>query len=133
VAPRDGTGIDLGSAQAMVDAIWSDLDLRYPPAVERLPRNATTTLASATRLALFFPNRTPAWCLLHEIAHAMSSTDDGRSDGHGPVFMGLYVKLLVRYLRFDEASLLASLREARISIARDARPVFLDPVFSLNF
>jgi hypothetical protein len=31
-----------------------------------------------------------SWCLLHEIAHAMSSTYDGLSDGHGPVFVGLY-------------------------------------------
>ena len=127
MAPRDGTGIAFASAQAMVNAIWSDLDLLYPPAVERLPRHATATLASATRLSLFLPDRTPAWCLLHEVAHAMSSTDDGGSDGHGPIFMGLYVRLLVRYLRLDEESLVASLREARISIARDARPVFLDP------
>jgi hypothetical protein len=127
VAPRDRTTIAFATAQAMVDAIWSDMDLRYPPAVERLPRHATATLASADRLSLCLPARTPAWCLLHEIAHAMSTTDDGRSDGHGPVFMGLYVRLLVRYLRLDEAWLLASLRDAAISIERDARPVFLDP------
>jgi hypothetical protein len=111
----------------MVDAIWSDTDPRYPPAVERLSRRATTTVASANRLAICLPDRTPAWCLLREIAHALSMTHDGRSDGHGPVFMGLYVRLLVRYLRLDEPSLLASLRDAGISIAREARPVFLDP------
>jgi hypothetical protein len=111
----------------MVDAIWSEMDLRYPPAVERLPRHATATLASADRLSLCLPAQTPSWCLLHEIAHAMSTTDDGCSDGHGPVFMGLYVRLLVRYLRLDEAWLLASLRDSAIAIERDARPVFLDP------
>jgi hypothetical protein len=111
----------------MVNAIWSDMDLRYPPAVARLSRRATTTVDSATRLSLWLPDRTPAWCLLHEIAHAMSTTVDGRSDGHGPVFMGLYVRMLVRYLRVDEPFLLASLRDAGIGIARDARPVFLDP------
>jgi hypothetical protein len=111
----------------MVDAIWSDMDLRYPPAVDRLSRRATATIASANRLFLSLPDRTPAWCLLHEIAHTMSTTIDGRSDGHGPVFMGLYVRLLVRYLRLDEACLINSLQEAGISIARDARPVFLDP------
>jgi hypothetical protein len=41
--------------------------------------------------------------------------------------MGLYVQLLVRYLRLDVACLLASLRDAGISIAYDARSVFLDP------
>jgi hypothetical protein len=127
VAPRDRTTIDFAAAQPMVDAIWSDMDLRYPPAVERLSSRATATVATANRLALWLPDRTPARCLPHEIAHAMSTTHDGRSDGHGPVFMGLYVRLLVRYLRLDEACLLASLREARISIAREARPVFVDP------
>jgi hypothetical protein len=127
VAPRDRTTIEFADAQAMVNAIWSDMGLRYPPAVERLPRHATATLASADRLSLCLPARTPAWCLLHEIAHAMSTTDDGRSDGHGSVFMGLYVRLLVRYLRLDETWLLASLRDAGISIERDACPVFLDP------
>jgi hypothetical protein len=112
----------------MVDAIWSDMGLRYPPAVDRLSRRATATIASGNRVSLCLPDQTPAWCLLHEIAHAMSTTVDGRSDGHGPVFMGLYVRLLVRYLRLDEAWLLASLRDAGISIARDARPVFLDSI-----
>jgi hypothetical protein len=127
VAPRDRTTIEFAAAQSMVDAIWSDMDLRYPPAVERLSRRATATIASANRLSLSLPDQIPAWCLLHEIAHAMSTTHDGRSDGHGPVFMGLYVRLLVRYLRLEEACLLASLRESGASIARDARPVFLDP------
>jgi hypothetical protein len=127
VAPRDRTTIPFASCQSMVDAIWADMDLRYPRAVEWLSRRATATVASANRLSLFLPDRIPAWCLLHEIAHAMSMTVDGHSDGHGPVFMGLYVRLLVRYLRLDEGDVLASLRQAGISITRDARPVFLDP------
>jgi hypothetical protein len=127
VAPRDQTTIEFDAAQSMVDAIWSDMELRFPPGVERLSRRATVTVASANRLSLFLPDRTPAWCLLHEIAHAMSTTIDGCSDGHGPVFMGLYVQLLIRYLRRDETLLLASLRDAGISTAHDARPVFLDP------
>lgn len=111
----------------MVSAIWDDMELRYPPAVERLPRQATATLASANRLSIFLPDRTPSWCLLHEIAHAMTTSQDGHSDGHGPVFMGIYVRLLVRYLRLDEAALLGSLRDAGIAVERDARPVFVDP------
>jgi hypothetical protein len=77
VAPRDRTTIEFAAAQSMVDAIWSDMDLRYPPAVEQLSRQATATIASANRLSLSLPDRTPAGCLLHEIAHAMSMTDGG--------------------------------------------------------
>ena len=107
VAPRDPTTIALSGAQAVVDAIWADMDLRYPPAVERLPRHATATLASASRLTIDLSDQTPCWCLLHEIAHAMTATEDGHSDGHGPDFMGVYVRLLVRYLRLNEADLLS--------------------------
>ena len=57
----------------------------------------------------------------------MTATENGHSDGHGPDFMGVYVRLLVRYLRLNEADLLGSLHSAGISVAREARPVFLDP------
>jgi hypothetical protein len=55
----------------------------------------------------------------------MTSMADGQSDGHGPIFMGVYLQLLVRYLRADEAELLQSLAGRGISLIRDARAVFL--------
>jgi hypothetical protein len=110
----------------MVDAIWADMGLRFPPSVERLPAHATATIGAANRLSLRLHETTPSWCLLHELAHAMSTTHDGASDGHGPVFMGIYVRLLVRYLRLDETFLVRSLRAAGIAVDPAARPVFLD-------
>jgi hypothetical protein len=113
-------------AQAVVDAIWSDMGLRYAPAVAPLSPKATATIARADRLSILLTDRTPSWCLLHELAHAMTSHADGRSDGHGPLFMGVYVRLIERYLRLDRQMLIDSLRIAGIEIARDAQPVFLD-------
>lgn len=55
----------------------------------------------------------------------MSTTYDGHSDGHGPAFMGLYVQLLGRYLRLDEAELLRSLAVAGIQVHPHARPAFV--------
>lgn len=127
MAPRDGTLVERGAAQAMMDAIWADLGLRYPPRVERLPAQATATIASANRLCIFLPEQTPSFCVLHELAHAMTSTEDGRSDGHGPVFVGIYLRLLVRYMRLDAAELLESVREAGLRVAPEAQPVFVDP------
>ena len=102
------------------------MGLRYPPQVERLPKQATATMARANRLSLRLREQTPSWCLLHELAHAMSATHDGQSDGHGPIFMGLYVQLLVRYLRLDRAELLQSLQNDGINILAEAAPVFVD-------
>ena len=56
----------------------------------------------------------------------MTSTYDGRSDGHGPTFMGLYAQLLTRYLRVPTDALLASLRAADIAVDMLAEPVFID-------
>ena len=111
--------------QAMVDAIWSEMGLLYPPAVEPLPRQARATVANANRLLIRLPERTPSWCLLHELAHAMTSSADGRSDGHGPAFMGIYVGLLIRYLRLDPIEMTRSIRVAGIAINPNARPTFL--------
>jgi hypothetical protein len=127
VAPCDPTILLFSSAQAVVDAIWSDMGLRYPPAIVPLSRRATATMACANRLSIWLADRTPSWCVLHELAHAMTSDADGRSDGHGPIFMGVYVRLIERYLRLDTRTLIDSLQDAGIEVTRDARPVFIDP------
>jgi hypothetical protein len=126
VAPCDPTNLPFSAAQAVVNAIWWDMGLRYPPAVVPLARQATATIARADRLSILLPCRTPSWCVLHELAHAMTSHADGRSDGHGPLFMGVYVRLIVRYLRLDPDILVNSLQDAGIEIVCDARPVFVD-------
>ena len=125
VAPRDPSFIALPEAQGMVNAIWSEMGLNYPPKVEPLPTHAKATIASASRLSIFLPERTPSWCLLHELAHAMTSTMDGHSDGHGGMFMGVYLQLLGRYLRLDPIELVRSLRSENIRVLLDASPMFL--------
>jgi hypothetical protein len=126
IAPRDLSQVSFPAVQGMVDAIWSELGLRYPPSVEPLPAQARTRLADASRLILRLRPIIPSWCLLHELAHAMTSTHDGQSDGHGPIFVGIYVQLLGRYLRFDETWLLRTLQEAGVVVCPNARPAVLD-------
>ena len=126
VAARDPTLIRFAQAQGMVDAIWTEFGLRFPPKVERLPRQARSTLADATRLSIRLPKSSPSWWLLHELAHAMTSTADGQSDGHGPKFMGLYVKMLARYLRMPVDASLMSLEAADIEVDMRAEPIFID-------
>jgi hypothetical protein len=126
IALRDQTSIAFAQAQAMVDAIWADMGLRFPPKVERLPRQARCTVADATRLSIRLPQSFPCWLLLHELAHAMSSTHDGQSDGHGPVFMGLYAQMLVRYLRVPIDVMAQSLAAGDIEADLTAKPIFTD-------
>jgi hypothetical protein len=126
VARYDPSSIMLAQAQGMVDAIWAEMGLRFPPKVEPLPRQARSTVADANRLTVRLADAFPSWWLLHELAHAMTSTHDGRSDGHGSTFMGLYAQLLTRYLRVPSNALLRSLHAAGIEVDIGAKPVFID-------
>jgi hypothetical protein len=126
VAPRDPSAIAFAEAQGMVDAVWAEMGLRFPPKVERLPRQARATVADATRLSIRLADTSPSWWLLHELAHAMSTTHDGQSDGHGAVFMGLYARLLVRYLRVPINALISSLKADGIAADMHAEPIFVN-------
>jgi hypothetical protein len=102
------------------------MGLRFPPQVTHLPRQARTTVADATRLLIRLIDTTASWCLLHELAHAMSNTHEGDSDGHGPRFMGLYAQMLIRYLRVPPDAVGKSPHDADIEVDMDTTPVFLD-------
>lgn len=127
VAPRDRSRVPFAQLQALVDHVWAAEGLRFPPRVRPLPHQARRTVARATRLAIEAPAELPSWVLLHELAHAMTSTAEGGSDGHGPVFVGIYLRLLSRHGRMPFEELAASLTAAGIPFDPEARPVFLDP------
>ena len=129
VAPHDLSLVPFAQLQALVDHVWQGEGLRFPPRVRALPRQARWTVARATRLAIEAPAALPSWVLLHEIAHALTSTAEGAGDGHGPAFTGMYLRLLSRYARMDAAALAASLRAAGIAFDPDPRAAFLGPAF----
>lgn len=65
--------------------------------------------------------RLPRWArtvaiVLHECAHGLAP------DRHGPLFVGTYVELLVRFAGLSRSHLLATLAQARIDVA----PVVVD-------
>ncbi len=124
VAPLDRSRVPFARLQALVDHVWAAEGLRWPPRVRPLSRRARATVARATRVAIEAPPELPSWVLLHELAHAMTSTPEGETEGHGPLFVGVYVGLLVRHARLDEAMLARTLQEAGIAWTRDARPLF---------
>ena len=126
VAPHDRSIIRFAQAQAMVDAIWRETGLRFPPKIEPLPAQTRSVIGRASRLVIGLGETTPSWCLLHELAHAMSMTAEGDGDGHGPDFIGLYVGLLARYLRMPADELFRSLAAAGIDAAPSAVAAFLD-------
>ncbi len=55
----------------------------------------------------------------------MTTTPEGRSDGHGGELMGIYLQLVARYLRLDPAELARSARNDGIQVTLDTRPAFV--------
>jgi hypothetical protein len=126
VAPLDQSRVSFDRMQALVDYVWTEAGLRWPPRVRR-KRASSRVMATGSRLAIEAPAELPSWVLLHEIAHAMTADHDGAGDGHGPAFMGVYLGLLVRHARLDAGHLSRTLAEAGIAWSPDARPRFIDP------
>jgi hypothetical protein len=126
IAPLERSQVPFEHMQAIVDHVWSTEGLKWPPRM-RARKATKATLATGSRLAIEAPASLPTWILLHEIAHAMTSTADGGGAGHGPDFVGVYVRLLVRYCRLDQGILAKTLATAAIKWNPDAKPSFLDP------
>lgn len=126
VVPHGRSPIPFAAAQGMVNAIWAEMGLRWPPKVEPLPRQARRLQGTGSRLILRLPDPLPAFLLLHELAHALSSTAAGENDAHGPRFVGLYLGLLTHYLRLPEDELLRSLADHGVVVTRAAVPSFVE-------
>jgi hypothetical protein len=93
---KDTSIVPLDQTQGIVDYVWVQAGLSYPPKVRELSRNASTTAANANRLSIRIPAEgISTTILLHEIAHSMTTdAASGRTHAHRPRFVGVFIKLL---------------------------------------
>jgi hypothetical protein len=127
VHPKDTGTVPFDQAQAIVDYVWAQAGLTYPPKIRELGRNARCTVANATRLAIRIPaNGVSTTVLLHEVAHSMTTdAASDRSHGHGPRFAGVFMKLLCDLIpTFSLDELMASARQERVEFNFDG-PIHL--------
>lgn len=114
VHPKDTGTVPFDQAQGIVDYVWAQAGLSYPPKTRELGRNARCTKANANRLTIRIPAKgISTTILLHEIAHSM--TTDAASDrthAHRPRFVGVFMKLLCDLIpTFNLDELMASARK----------------------
>ena len=128
VAPRDRSAIPFEQAQMLVTGVWLAEQLLYPPRVEPMPRQARRTWATGSRTTIRLPQDrpTPTYVILHEVAHALSSTVDGDTDAHGPDFVGLYMGLLDRRLSIPTPLLMFTAAQHGVTFNLAAKPRFME-------
>jgi hypothetical protein len=124
IAPHDRTIVPFAQIKVIVDHVWKDMGLEYPPLVEPLPKQDKSS-GDASREVVRFRETTYTWIILHELAHSMTSIADGPSNKHGALFMGIYLRMAARYLGLDHAVLVKSARDYGLRVTEDAVPVFL--------
>jgi hypothetical protein len=99
---KDNDIIPVEQIKVITDYVWNDMNLKYPPLIEANNR-MKAVLGTGCRMRLVFPERGASTVtVLHELAHAMSSDIiDGGNNGHGPDFVGIYMRLLSKYAGID--------------------------------
>jgi hypothetical protein len=128
VGPRDTKLITIEVAKIVVNYVWEQAGLKYPPKVELLPAQTTTKAGCATRAKIQLLSSIRTWIVLHEVAHSMNSsnTDDNSfGDRHGPNYVGLYMKLLAEHNIVPLPLLMFTAKEAGIDFNLEAKPLFL--------
>jgi hypothetical protein len=128
IAPIHDRIVRFEDAQTFIDGVWLAMGLLWPPEVVPMARQARRVIAKGGRLTIHLPPEVQAWVLVHELAHALTNTahDEGDGEGHGPDFMGMYLKLLDRVLSIPLAYTMYSLQAHSIQYNLGVQPRFAD-------
>ena len=126
IGPLDRTKITFDVARVIVNHIWTTEGLQYPPSVVLVPAQTRNKMGCANRSKIQLVPELPTWVVIHEIAHSMNSTNtDEHGDGHGPNYVGIYIKLLAKYLNASLPVMMYTLTQSDIDFNLTARPLFL--------
>lgn len=123
----DGGWIDISNAQAIVNYIWEKEGLHYPPTVQPIAPQTTKWAGQGGRLEIQLQPRVTMKTIIHEISHSMTGDIESQKTMlHGPWFVGVYVKLLEKYLNVPMPLMLYTLNEHNVDFDINAHPIFLD-------
>jgi hypothetical protein len=114
---HDQSRVAIADAQVIVNHVWQSEGLQYPPKVVPIHVNTTKAAGKADRMSIY---------LLHEIAHSMTMTISGDCMWHNGWWLGVYIKLLDKYLKMPLIVSLYTLKRDGIDVNVNAYPVFLD-------
>lgn len=122
ILPFSSQQVLFKDAQAFVDGVWLKHGWLYPPKVTLIAKQAHKIFAKGSRAEIKIRPITPAWIILHELAHTLTSDIDGKTDKHGPDFVGVYIKLLESVLNIPVPMCMFTLTERNIKFNLGAKP-----------
>lgn len=114
IISKDSSNVSYDNIQNVVNYIWEQEGLEYPPKVIPIDKRNTTTWAKANRNTICCPSELPNTIILHELSHSMTSNIEGESAKHGARFVGVYMNLLSKYANFDLLQLMYSAKQSGI-------------------
>lgn len=126
---KEGQIVTVNQAKKLVNYIWANEGYEYPPAVRAMPKQNRTIAGQATRTCIWFEQKVCTRTVIHEVAHALTMDMDGNcpaDGGHGPTFMGVYMKLLSEYMDTCLFVLMHTAEKANVKFDVSARPVIAD-------
>jgi hypothetical protein len=119
--------LDFRDAQGFVDGIFLCEGLFGPPTIGMKPKQATTFIADGCRNVIRIPEEgIKASIMIHELAHAMTMDQNNNGDRHGPEFVGMYIKLLDKYMGIHLALTMYTLQSEKIDYTLTVQPRFSD-------
>jgi hypothetical protein len=97
-----GKHIPFDQISSYTDRVWSEMGLKYPPKVKPMPKQMRKNLADANRETVRFREEgCVERIILHELAHSMTMRIDGLGHQHNDVFVGVYMKLMEKFLNIS--------------------------------
>lgn len=123
---KDVSKIPHANAQGLIDYIWTQEGLVYPPRLEKLHQRVTSYAGKANRNNIWLPDHTTNSVLIHEIAHSMTCHSEGESDGHGKDYVGVFMKLLEKYMKIPMPLMMYTAQKHNVEFNLAAKPWCVD-------
>ena len=118
--------IKIENAQSIINHVWAAERLEYPPQVELIHHNTTRWAGQANRLTIWLQPVVTLRTILHEMAHSMTMELDGMGHQHNSWFVGVYAKLVEKYLNVSMPVMLYTASKFNVQLDVMAYPIFLD-------